>query len=77
VDHNGGSNVVVVCHAATAAALVSHCLSLGPEGLPLMRWVQTHLAGGGGTEGRVCVFFGGGACSHSSSACQPLPDTRA
>lgn len=39
VDHNGGSNVAVVCHAATAAALVSHCLSLGPEGLPLMRWV--------------------------------------
>jgi probable phosphoglycerate mutase len=38
VDHNGGSNVVVVCHAATAAALVSHCLSLGPEGLPLMRF---------------------------------------
>lgn len=37
VDHNGGSNVVVVCHAATAAALVSHCLRLGPEGLPLMR----------------------------------------
>jgi broad specificity phosphatase PhoE len=37
VDHNGGSNVVVVCHAATAAALASHCLHLGPEGLPLMR----------------------------------------
>ncbi|KAF6263231.1 phosphoglycerate mutase-like protein [Scenedesmus sp. NREL 46B-D3] len=38
VDHNGGSNVVVVCHAATAAALASHCLQLGPEGLPLMRF---------------------------------------
>ncbi len=39
VDANGGSNVVVVCHAATAAALVSHCLGLGPEGLPLLRCV--------------------------------------
>lgn len=42
VDLHGGSNVVVVCHAATAAALVSHCLSLGPEGLPLMRCGTTH-----------------------------------
>jgi len=42
VDFHGGSNVVVVCHAATAAALVSHCLSLGPEGLPLMRCETTH-----------------------------------
>jgi hypothetical protein len=43
VDHNGGSNVVVVCHAATAAALASHCLHLGPEGLPLMRCEHSHV----------------------------------
>lgn len=34
----GGRTVVVVAHAAVAAALVCHCLGLGPEGLPLFRW---------------------------------------
>ncbi|GBF99445.1 2-carboxy-D-arabinitol-1-phosphatase-like [Raphidocelis subcapitata] len=33
-----GRTVVVVAHAAVAAALVCHCLGLGPEGLPLFRF---------------------------------------
>jgi broad specificity phosphatase PhoE len=33
----GGSNVVVVGHAAVHAALVCHCLGLGPDGLSLFR----------------------------------------
>ena len=37
-ESGGGRTVVVVAHAAVAAALVCHCLGLGPEGLPLFRF---------------------------------------
>jgi uncharacterized protein YfcZ (UPF0381/DUF406 family) len=64
---------VVVCHAATAAALVSHCLSLGPEGLPLMRCVFQGLGAACQHLG-VCFHTGSFTHSHDSLQAYRTPD---